>query len=229
MKIREWILELFFPVRCVGCRKYGEWLCEGCLKKIVFQNNFFCPHCWVSSFYGETCFVCKKKYYLRGAWTVGSYGNPLLKRAISLYKFKSISDLSIPLGMLFQRYLILHNIRGTFDMIVPVPLHREREYERGFNQAEFLAQHLTCYFHAPIDKKILERRKNTKPQSHLSEKKRKENIRDAFCVLFSQIVKDRNILLIDDVLTSCATLEECARVLHKAGAKKVWAFVLAKG
>jgi ComF family protein len=112
-------------------------------------------------------------------------------------------------------------------LIVPVPLHRAREKERGFNQSELLARHLTSALGLEPPVTALTRRAQAVSQTSLSRTERLKNIRDNFAVTGGKMVRGRTVLLIDDVLTTGATMSECARVLKQAGAKKVMGFTLA--
>lgn len=168
------------------------------------------------------CLGCKKQ----GEWlcdkclnsiTDYSYNDPLLKKAIHSFKYKFIKDLAKPLGK-----LLLKKINFDYDLIVPVPLHPKRLHWRGFNQAELLAREID-------DQKvinILVKTKNTKPQMELSEKQRKENIKNTFQCFVN--LKNKTILLIDDVETTGSTLNECKKALLRAGAKEVRCLTLAK-
>jgi len=181
--IFRYILDVLFPVQCLGCKNYGRWLCDRCLDSI----------------------------------TDYSYHNPLLQKAIHAFKYKFVKDLAEPLSK-----LLLKRIDFDYDFIVPVPLHSKRLRWRGFNQAELLARAIN-------NQKVvnaLVKTKNTKPQMELAGRQRKENIKNTFQCLVS--LKNKTILLIDDVETTGSTLKECKGVLLKAGAKEVYCLTLAK-
>lgn len=113
------------------------------------------------------------------------------------------------------------------DAVVPVPLHRERERERGFNQSEILASIVAKRFHRPVLRKALARIRRTLPQAG-KPRDRVRNVRGAFTVGNPERVKDRTLLLVDDVFTTGATVNECAKVLMKAGARRVLVYTLAR-
>ena len=113
------------------------------------------------------------------------------------------------------------------DMVIPVPLHRARERERGFNQSEVLAEGTSRAMGTALTKGILKRRKNTKDQTYLNAQQRAENVNGAFVVSQPEKVCGKGVILVDDVMTTGATLNECARMLQEAGAAQVLAATLA--
>jgi ComF family protein len=125
----------------------------------------------------------------------------------------------------------LENIpTNEIDFIVPVPLHRLRLKEREFNQSEILASRLAKYFNIPLIKNSLIRTRPTPPQANLSKEERLKNVNGAFKLRENELLKGKNILLIDDVFTTGSTVDQCAKVLKKEGkAREVGVFTLAKG
>ena len=120
-----------------------------------------------------------------------------------------------------------HWTSGAFDIVVPVPLHRKRLRERGFNQAFLLARELSRHIGVPCEKKMLKKEKPTVPQVLLSGPDREKGVRGAFRIREEDQVAGRSILLVDDVYTTGATVNECSRVLMAGGAKRVEVFTLA--
>ncbi len=113
------------------------------------------------------------------------------------------------------------------ELLIPVPLHPARYRERGFNQSEVLAEGVSRAMNLPLAKEILKRKKSTKDQTYLNVKQRAENVRDAFVVTQPEKINDKKVILVDDVITTGATLNECAKMLQKVGAKKIFAVTLA--
>jgi ComF family protein len=113
------------------------------------------------------------------------------------------------------------------DFLVPVPLHRSRYRERGFNQSEVVAEEISKTTGVASLKNVLKRKKNTKDQTNLSPQQREENVRGAFVVTEPEMVSGKRIILVDDVITTGATLSECARMLRQAGAERIVAMTIA--
>jgi len=114
-------------------------------------------------------------------------------------------------------------------IIMPVPLHKKRYNWRGFNQAFLLSKYIAKEFHLMVYEDLLIRQKNTKPQSKIKSMiKRRENINGAFSIVKNEFLKNKNVIIIDDVCTTSATLNECAKELKNAGVKNVWGLVVAR-
>jgi len=149
------------------------------------------------------------------------------KKLIHRFKY----DKKIPLGKRLAQSLgqavAQERDFASCDLVIPVPLHRARHRERGFNQSEVLADGVSQAINLPLAKEILKRKKNTKDQTYLNAQQRAENVRDAFVVAQPKKINDKKVVLVDDVITTGATLNECARMLEKAGAKRIFAVTLA--
>ncbi len=158
------------------------------------------------------------------AWTLYPYLPPL-QDAICLFKYRGKVSLSKPLGR-----LLLHAIPPSLDvdLIIPVPLHPARLREREFNQSLLLADQIATHTVLPISFTNLVRTAPSEPQSTLSRKERMKNLRRAFAVRQPEKITQKRILLIDDVLTTGTTVNECAKVLRKAGAGVVFVLTLAR-
>lgn len=235
VKINDFILDTLFPVSCISCGKNGEWICEKCLKKIPLKNIQVCPYCEKRiTPNGRTCFECKKKYSLDGLLVGVSYKNHVISKAIHIYKYRFAEKISEPLGK-----IILKSIQQSEmplpDLIISIPLHPRRLRWRGFNQSQLLAEYLekniTPGFSIEVGQDLIERIRYTQPQMKLKNNaQRKKNIEKAFSVNRKNLnrIKNKRILLIDDVITTGATIFECAKVLKKSGAKEVFAAVIAR-
>lgn len=155
-----------------------------------------------------------------------------IAKMIHLFKYNFIEDLKIPLGKIMVKSFLNHRI-SLPDILIPVPLHKRRLRARGFNQSElladFLGENLAPGINLPVLNDTLSRRRPTPSQMKIKNyKERQKNIQNAFIVLKKAEIKNKNILLVDDVATTGATLLECARVLKTAGARKVSAIVIAR-
>lgn len=219
-KIKNFILDLFFPKKCLGCGKHNTYLCEECFKKI--SNNG-----WVS-------LNCQKEFGLDRIISAAGYVDPLTRDLIKALKYGFARELAKPLSRLMIKHLesisFVSTISINSTIITPVPLHFFRLHERGFNQAELIAQEIAAHFQLPIKTDILKRIRPTQRQADLKDnKERKNNIKDAFEIIDFEPIKGKVVLLIDDVITSGATLSEAAKILKLNGAKEVWAITVARG
>lgn len=229
-KLKKFILDVLFPIKCLGCQKEGEWICQDCFANIKLIKHPVCPICEKPFFLGKTCPGCQKRTKLDGLLVAASYKDKILKQAIHIYKYRFIKDLSEPLSRILIKYLQELPFNLSQLVIVPVPLHRRRLRWRGFNQAQLLSQEVASYFNCPLSDDVLIRQRHSKPQMKIKDKDlRRENIKRAFICPEPGEIKDKRILLVDDVCTTASTLKECARTLKRAGAKEIWGLVLARG
>ncbi len=222
------VLDLLFPVHCAGCQKIGQVLCPACIAQIQYLPSPICEFCGTPlSTYG----VCKNCQYhrpkLSGQRAVSLYQEPL-RGCIHSLKYDGNIRLAVPLGLLlaqaFRRYAL------QADMLIPVPLHSERQQHRGFNHASLLAEVCSAYVGVPMHDNILIRHRATVAQVDLHPRERYQNVAGAFVCSTSAkgVLNGRRILIIDDVSTTSATLEACATPLFEAGAKEIWGLVLAR-
>ncbi len=231
-KIHTFALNILFPIKCVFCAKEGEWLCQDCFEKIKFLDDHVCGVCEkMITPDGRTCQNCRKKSHLSGLIVAASYKNTLIARLVHLYKYRFVVDLHKELGKILAKALQKTEIPLP-DIIVPVPLHPKRLRWRGFNQSLLLARHLSAnllpQFEIPL-KECLVRNRYTPPQMKIKNyQSRQQNLANAFSIVAPEEVKDRIVLLVDDVATTGSTIFECAKVLKQSGAKEVFAIVIAR-
>jgi len=225
------VVDLVFPSSCVGCDNFGPLLCENCLQKIGEPENT-CVFCDDKTLHGKTCYQCQAANSLSGVIGVGKYQNVILRNAVHALKFSGVKEISALLGdMLAKR--ISQTLSSSLPefTLVPLPLHSIRKRERGFNQADLLAQKIATKLSLPCQE-ILIRTRVTKPQAkidHKTENLRKENVAKAFAINPIQTHIPKKIIIVDDVATSGATLEEAAKTLHEAGVKEIWGAVICRG
>lgn len=231
------LLAIVYPLDCFICgeridHKEHDPLCSDCFGKIRKIYPPFCAKCGTPLSAELTpvniCAECRGKHYsFDRAWASTSYEG-IMRSCIHSLKYGR----HISLGNLLSRILIDFAHRymdiNLFDCIIPVPLHNTKLREREFNQSRLLAQPLAESFNKKLLLNKLIRIKYTLPQSELTSRDREENVRGVFSVNDPQSVKDKNILIVDDVFTTGATLNECASVLKKNGAGRIEVLTLAR-
>ena len=223
---------LLFPKRCVCCKSTGEYLCTKCFSYLSFDTKPLCLFCDKPSFNSLTHPVCRKKFTIDGCFSAVSY-NKTAKKLIYSFKYKPyLSDLKNLLSELFYESIIQKEMfmklmgEGSW-LIVPIPLSDSKLRKRGYNQAEILAFELSKRLNIPR-KNLLKRVKDTKSQFKLTKKEREKNIKGAFSRNQKSVIRNQNVFLIDDVVTSGATLLEAANILKRNGAEKVIGLTLAR-
>ncbi len=223
-------LDLLFPPRCAGCRRNGALLCPACWQTMQPLTLPFCDQCSAPlSTPDEICTACQyKRLQLHGLRCVNIYQGPL-RKAIHALKYDGQQRLAGPLGVLlaeaFQRYGM------HADGIIPLPLHPQRQRQRGYNQADLLARMCATHLKVPCLEDLVIRQRVTSPQVDLTFSERQLNVAGAFALTpdaLARLPGYRSLLLIDDVSTTGATLEACAAPLYTAGVTQIWGLVLGK-
>ena len=203
MRIFNKILAVLFPQKCLGCKKENEILCPDCLGKINRPNT---PR-------------------LNGIHIAADYQDLVLKKALWMLKYRGVKQLAKPLAKLI-RERVWKKLETENWLVVPVPLSKNKLRRRGYNQAELIARELSANVRADI----LFKKFHTKSQVEVKDKEeRLANIVGSFEIKNHQTIMGKKIILIDDVLTTGATMSEAKKVLKKAGAKKVAGVVVARG
>ena len=227
--VLQQLLDILFPVHCAGCQRTGRVLCPDCIAQIQLLPSPFCEFCGTPlSTYG----VCKNCQYhlpkLSGQRAVSLYQEPL-RGCIHGLKYDGNTRLAEPLGLLLAQAYRRYGMQA--DMLIPVPLHSERQRQRGFNHASLLAEVCSAHLGVHMNDSILVRHRATVAQVDLHPRERYQNVAGAFACSSSSansVLNGRRIVIIDDVSTTSATLEACATPLFAAGAKEIWGLVLAR-
>lgn len=237
------LLDVLYPPVCLVCgvRLESGALCPVCTADIHPILPPFCDRCGSPVAAGEgVCAACVTGTEPPFAWTqaLGQYVGTL-RRAIHRLKFDGKTALAEPLGLLLARSLgeppspllsgPLSGDAPGFDVVVPVPLHPSRLRERGFNQAERLARVVARERGWRVEAQGLRRIRRTRSQTELGPEERAVNVRGAFAAREPLFFDGQRVLLLDDVLTTMATVTECARAVQNAGAKRVCVVALARG
>lgn len=211
MRLLDPLWNLIFPIECLGCRLEDYWLCPSCLKKLRYKEIYFDKNTALE--------------YLDGVFVILEYCE-LVSRLIKTLKYRGAYEITPIICLILKEFLEKNEIKLKSEGIISVPLSPFRERWRGFNQSELIARELANI----TGKNVLlglKRVKNRPPQAGLSRYDRLRNMKGCFAWK-GQRLKGKNLILIDDVMTTGSTLNECARALKTAGARKVVGLVLAR-
>jgi competence protein ComFC len=230
LNLKEDILDLIFPQHCVICKKYlsrqEKNVCQACWDNLAQLPSPFCAECKSFIEKDKQCKHCgnEKKFVL--VYSLGNF-DERYQSLIYAFKYNQLINLGRRLGYALGEKI--KEDRGFLesDFIIPVPLHPSRKRKRGFNQSEILALEVAQELNIPVLRDVLKRKKRTKDQTTLNAKQREENVRGAFKVKNEDRISNKKVILVDDVITTGATLRECAKTLIQAGAKEVLGITLA--
>lgn len=228
-------LDLLLPPQCPMCKSptsTAHGICGQCWNKLTFITDPYCKCCGNPFEISQTdddettCVVCLKTPPTYDQARAALVYNDNSRRLIVPFKHSDrTSILPILVKMLKQSG---NNILQEADLYIPVPLHWQRLLKRRYNQAALLCTELGKTYDKPVLTNTLRRVKSTPPQAGLSRKQRQKNVRTAFHVKHPETISGKHVLLIDDVITTGATVEACAKALKKAGAKRVSVLTVAR-
>lgn len=217
------ILNLLFPPKCIFCGVVLNInstidICETCYKKIPFfsdEKGSFINKASNSNNFDQIICLCEYSGILKDALIRYKFFN-------KVYYFRTFAKL---LSDKVKRVTIL----SDFDIIISVPLYKKKEFDRGYNQAYLISKVLSKETNIPEQSNLLERVRNTGAQSLLDKDNRLINIKNAFQVKKADRIKNKSLLLVDDIFTTGSTIDECSKALKDSGAKRVVAAVIASG
>ena len=237
------LLDWLYPPRCRFCRDSilghdNECFCVKCRKRVREITHPLCTLCGQpfldtggDDHLCGNCLVRKPNFVQARAWACyprdEGEDHPL-REVVQRFKYGRKVSLGKPLGRLMAMACRAFFQQCAFDVIIPVPLHPQRLRWRGFNQSVILAREVSRSWGLPVDPLILLRSKETPPQTQLSEEERRKNVRRAFALNPAKPVEGRKVLLVDDVYTSGATVNECSRTLIQGGVEEVHVLTLAR-
>ncbi len=239
--IKSWLdagLAFFYPEVCQVCRVNRAtpaegFLCKACARQVEVITPPFCERCGLPVV-GQvtTAFECSQcrdtpRHFTQARSAIVAKGVAL--EVIHRYKYQRALWFEPFLASQLVRQVQLFLVDQSWDLIVPVPLHSTKEREREFNQAERLARHLGKARGIPVNARLIRRVKYTQTQTHLDYRRRQENMRGAFTGCPGQQLNGERIILVDDVFTTGATTDACARTLLDMGAGSVMVWTLARG
>ena len=203
-------LDFLFPPTCGICEKMGEgYICKNCYKEIekYLYNN-------IEKRQENIFYLLQYKDIIRGKMIE--------------YKFNDKPYLHHMFCEIFIKNKNACEFFKDYDIIIPVPIHKKKKRARGYNQTELIAKKLSKYFNTKIDTNILIKQKNTPMQSSLGKKDRIKNVQDVYKVLNGEKIIGKNVLILDDIYTTGATVKECRKMLQLAGARKIGIIIIAK-
>jgi ComF family protein len=215
-----------FPARCLGCGRRGAAFCGACWDGLPRLRPPLCSRCSRPERNSTRCGACLRAGPALTAVRAACVYSGAARLAIQRLKYEQQRYLAEPLAALLQECLTARPL--AVDALVPVPLDAARARERGYNQAALLAAPVAESLAVSFAPRWLRRSRPTRPQVGLSARERRANVRGAFTCPESAGVAGRRILLVDDVMTTGATLEACAEALLTAGAASVFGLVVAR-
>ena len=235
MKFPSTLFQFFLPPQCPCCEKFLEegqqGFCSNCLSEIRWIEPPFCSICGIPFISKEVenhpCGACMthRKYFTM-ARALGAYEGSL-QEAIHRWKYEGKTYLTPFFAEWMEEGLNRHWGPHSLDLLIPATLHPQRLREIGFNQALLLVKELSRRTGIPYRKTILQKKKPTIPQVNLSGTEREKGLRGAFQVIGKEELLGKSVLLVDDVYTTGATVNECSKVLLRGGAERVNVLTLA--
>jgi len=226
IKLKGVALNLLFPQFCVGCGRDGAFICLECVNKLPHIEPPVCLKCGIPIIENSFCDACAN-------WAADIDGiraplrfEGIIRESVHQLKYQNLRAISATLAEMLREFLVVNPVSA--DLLIPVPLHPKRLRERGYNQSALLAQELSKSIGIPVDEKSLVRTRYSLPQARTkSVAERHLNVVGLF-ECSADTVRGKNILVLDDVTTSGATLNACATALKQAGAVAVRGLALAK-
>ncbi|MBC8017447.1 MAG: ComF family protein [Verrucomicrobia bacterium] len=229
-------LDFLFPPLCHVCRTFIPdagplHICSICRERLPPIASPLCVVCgfpFIGVGEDHTCGKCITSHHHFDAARAALVHEAASRDLIHAFKYRNKTHLRRPLALLtIERLTEFVRLRAP-DLIIPVPLHRKRLRSRGFNQAVLLGEIFSSHWGIPLDRHNLRRIRWTEPQVNLSARNRRANVKGAFSIQNAGLVYGRRVLLVDDVLTTGSTVEECAQMLKSVGAVDVTVITVAR-
>ena len=224
-KLKRIALDLLFPQWCIGCGREGNYICDNCQQSLTRNLPPICPRCGKPQSDGMLCPACDDENLGIDGIRSPFVFNGVIRQAVHELKYRNLRALAIPMAGLLYDYILENPVPG--EVLVPVPLHRKRLRERGYNQSALLAKQLGKLTGIQVVDDCLIRDYHTPPQARTTNiEERRTNVVDAFSCS-NRKLQGKSVILIDDVTTSGTTLNACAETLKKSGVVSVWGLVMA--
>jgi len=216
------ILDYIFPKECFVCKKEGEYFCSACFNKVEYINNFDCYLCGRKDQINGICTDCASRSGIDQIIIATKYTGNFVGDLVESLKYNYVEDLAKIIAKILTKQVKNKDLASIFQdqILVPIPLHKKRFAERGFNQAEKIANYLKEKYNCDLKTDLLLRKKYTAQQAKLNRKERLENMQNAFAVNLAAVIP-KHVILFDDVLTTGATMIQATKTFKKAGVEKV--------
>ena len=229
-KVWENILDYIFPRECFGCAKEGEYFCSACFDKIDYLQDDKCYICHDVETQKGICSECSLLTGIDEIIIATHYNKTAIGQLVEGLKYNYIEEAGKILAqVLDQKIKLLQKENYLYNQILlPVPLHRKRLVERGFNQSQIIAKHLAVKYNAQIEDKLIRRVKNTVQQAKLNREERLKNLKYGFQVDLKAVLP-KKVVVLDDVLTTGSTFSEISQQLKKAGVEYVICLAVCHG
>ncbi|MBI4433791.1 ComF family protein [Candidatus Uhrbacteria bacterium] len=234
-RVLGWCADVLAPRVCVACGDEGAWICAPCTSHIPLLGNFVCGRCDRPSPFGKTCITCRRDFPVDHVIAVASYAVPCMQRIVRMVKYVPAHDVAqayasiVAMFCARPEHMALRGVVGPDSILIPIPLHWSRELERGFNQSVPIADAFARAGWGTVRNDVLLRVRRATPQATLVRAMRLENMQHAFVVQDTDVVRGRAVVLVDDVITTGATVASAAHALRRAGASTVSVCAFAKG
>lgn len=215
MKILERALDLIFPPVCGFCGKVNtKYICQDCLKIVNLIDKSKVDN-YYNKFFTKHLYIFKYEEIIREKMIDYKFNN-------KAYLYRTFAE-----AVLMNKENL--EFIKQYDLLAPIPIHKKRKRQRGYNQSELIARVIADEVSSiKLQTNILKKDKNIAPQSTLSKKERENNIKDVYRIINSKKIKNKNILLLDDIFTTGSTANECSKALIESGCREVGIITIAK-
>ncbi|MFC1898033.1 ComF family protein [Candidatus Cloacimonadota bacterium] len=222
------LLDLIFPRSCFSCnsRISDGFICNNCLTSLEFLIEI-CPICGAEKL-SENCQICARNNFQFDRARSVYHFNKIIQNLIHNLKYDELTKVAELLGKLAEDYLRKSNPFSNVDLIAPVPLHSVKKRARGFNQSQLLTAVISQRMNWEHESNLIRRNRFTETQTKLGRTDRKKNVHGAFSLSPKLNINHKNILIVDDVFTTGATINSISTLLKQNGANKVFALTIAR-